>query len=74
MAHLTSDPAISLDGFIAGPDQNLEHPLGVGGEALHRWHFERGTEEHAAEIEAICSAGASSWAATCSARSAANGT
>ena len=26
---------ISLDGFGAGPDQSLEHPLGVGGEALH---------------------------------------
>jgi dihydrofolate reductase len=57
MAYLTSDPAISLDGFIAGPDQDLEHPLGVGGEALHRWHWEE-AEENAAEIEAICSAGA----------------
>jgi dihydrofolate reductase len=57
MASITSDPAISLDGFIAGPDQDLEHPLGVGGEALHRWHFEQ-SEENAAEIEAICSAGA----------------
>jgi dihydrofolate reductase len=54
---ITSDPAISLDGFIAGPDQGLEHPLGVGGEALHRWHFEQ-PEENAAEIAAICSAGA----------------
>jgi dihydrofolate reductase len=57
MAYLTSDPAISLDGFIAGPDQDLEHPLGIGGEALHRWHFEQ-PEESTAEIEAICSAGA----------------
>jgi dihydrofolate reductase len=54
---VTSDPAISLDGFIAGSDQSLEHPLGVGGEALHRWHFEQ-PAENAAEIEAICSAGA----------------
>lgn len=29
--------SISLDGFGAGPDQGLEHPLGKGGEALHRW-------------------------------------
>ena len=57
MASITSDPAISLDGFIAGPDQNLENPLGVGGEALHRWMFEQ-PEENAAEIDAICSAGA----------------
>lgn len=31
--------AISLDGFGAGPDQSLEHPLGVGGHALHEWAF-----------------------------------
>lgn len=29
--------SISLDGFGAGPDQSLENPLGVGGEALHTW-------------------------------------
>jgi dihydrofolate reductase len=57
MPYLTSDPAISLDGFIAGPDQTLEVPLGTGGEQLHRWHFEQ-VEENAAEIDAICSAGA----------------
>jgi len=28
---------ISLDGFGAGPEQSLEHPLGVGGESLHGW-------------------------------------
>jgi dihydrofolate reductase len=28
---------MSLDGFIAGPHQSLENPLGVGGEALHDW-------------------------------------
>lgn len=28
---------ISLDGFGAGPDQDLNNPLGVGGTALHRW-------------------------------------
>lgn len=28
---------ISLDGFGAGPDQSLEHPLGVGGTDLHGW-------------------------------------
>ena len=31
--------AISLDGFGAGPDQSLEHPLGRGGEALHDWFY-----------------------------------
>ena len=28
---------VSLDGYGAGPDQSLENPLGVGGEALHEW-------------------------------------
>jgi dihydrofolate reductase len=29
--------SVSLDGYGAGPDQSLETPLGVGGEALHGW-------------------------------------
>lgn len=29
--------AISLDGYGAGPSQDLDNPLGVGGEALHDW-------------------------------------
>jgi len=29
--------SISLDGFGAGPRQDAEHPLGVGGIALHEW-------------------------------------
>jgi dihydrofolate reductase len=31
--------SISLDGYGAGPDQSLEHPLGVGGMGLHEWVF-----------------------------------
>jgi dihydrofolate reductase len=30
---------VSLDGFGAGPAQDLEHPLGVGGEAMFDWLF-----------------------------------
>jgi dihydrofolate reductase len=30
----------SIDGFVAGPDQSLEDPLGVGGMALHAWALE----------------------------------
>ena len=30
---------MSVDGFVAGPDQSLEHGLGVGGEQLHEWAF-----------------------------------
>jgi dihydrofolate reductase len=28
---------LSLDGFGAGPDQDLNNPLGVGGTSLHGW-------------------------------------
>jgi dihydrofolate reductase len=31
--------SVSLDGYGAGPNQNLEHPLGVGGASLHEWLF-----------------------------------
>ena len=29
--------SMSLDGYVAGPNQSLETPLGVGAEALHDW-------------------------------------
>jgi dihydrofolate reductase len=32
--------ATSLDGFVAGPNQSEENPLGVGGMALHEWVFD----------------------------------
>jgi dihydrofolate reductase len=32
--------AVSLDGYVAGPQQSLENPLGIGGEDLHRWLFD----------------------------------
>ena len=28
---------MSLDGFVAGPDQSVDNPLGIGGEGLHDW-------------------------------------
>ena len=31
--------SISVDGFGAGPDQDLDNPLGVGGMRLHEWAF-----------------------------------
>jgi dihydrofolate reductase len=31
--------AISIDGYGAGPNQDLGNPLGVGGERLHEWVF-----------------------------------
>jgi dihydrofolate reductase len=31
--------SLSLDGFGAGPGQDIDNPLGVGGPALHQWFF-----------------------------------
>ena len=28
---------MSLDGFVAGPNQSVQNPLGIGGERLHEW-------------------------------------
>lgn len=39
MTDTTCHMSISLDGFVAGPDQSLEHPLGVRGGELHTWHM-----------------------------------
>jgi dihydrofolate reductase len=37
MAKLRLDISMSLDAFIAGPNQTLAQPLGEGGEGLHEW-------------------------------------
>lgn len=37
MAKLKFQISVSLDGFVAGPNQSEEHPLGEGGEDLHEW-------------------------------------
>ncbi len=40
MPLVTAHFTISLDGFMAGPDQTEQDPLGVRGEELHRWMFD----------------------------------
>src|SRR3954447_2952510 len=40
MSFVTAHMSISLDGFVAGPDQSQEDPIGRGGMALHQWHFD----------------------------------
>ncbi len=37
MSKLRCHISISLDGFVAGPNQSEEEPLGEGGERLHDW-------------------------------------
>ena len=57
MSQVTCDLTISLDGFVAGPNQSMAEPLGEGGELLHRWQFEE-PEANTAEREGILAAGA----------------
>jgi dihydrofolate reductase len=40
MSKLRCHIAISADGFVAGPNQSLENPIGEGGQHLHTWMVE----------------------------------
>jgi dihydrofolate reductase len=57
MTNVTCDIGMSMDGFVAGPNQSLADPIGEGGDRLHRWMFEE-PDANAAAIDAITSAGA----------------
>jgi dihydrofolate reductase len=39
MRSTTCQISISLDGFVAGPNQSVQNPIGEGGMRLHRWAF-----------------------------------
>ncbi|MHB1846443.1 MAG: dihydrofolate reductase family protein [Deltaproteobacteria bacterium] len=39
MGRLRLRISMSLDGFVAGPDQSVTNPLGLGGTRLHEWAF-----------------------------------
>jgi dihydrofolate reductase len=39
MARVTCNISISADGFVAGPRQTRDNPIGEGGMRLHEWHF-----------------------------------
>jgi dihydrofolate reductase len=39
MTKLRLNITMSLDGYVAGPNQSVENPLGEGGEQLHEWAF-----------------------------------
>ena len=57
MSKVRAHISISLDGYVAGPNQTQENPLGEGGEQLHDWviglkawrepHGREGGEENA---------------------------
>ena len=40
MGEVTVDISMSLDGFIAGPNDSVENPLGDGGERIHEWVYD----------------------------------
>ena len=37
MSKLKLNITMSMDGYVAGPNQSRDHPLGIGGERLHGW-------------------------------------
>jgi dihydrofolate reductase len=37
MSNVTCQISISLDGFVAGPNQSMDNPIGEGGMRLHQW-------------------------------------
>jgi dihydrofolate reductase len=41
------DVAMSLDGFLAGPNPRFEEPLGDGGERVHEWMFQTASWQEA---------------------------
>jgi dihydrofolate reductase len=44
VAKIVADISMSLDGFVTGPNPDLAHGLGRGGEPLHTWAFATGSE------------------------------
>jgi len=53
MTFTTAHMSMSLDGFVAGPDQSLDDPLGRGGMDLHRWHLDSDDPVDARWTEAL---------------------
>jgi dihydrofolate reductase len=57
MGRLKTSISMSLDGYVAGPDESRENPLGLGGEQLHEWvvplrAFREGHGEEGGEVNA----------------------
>ena len=42
---------MSLDGYVAGPSQSVDNPLGIGGMRLHEWAFALAIWRHQHELE-----------------------
>jgi dihydrofolate reductase len=50
MTDTTCHMSISLDGFVAGPAQSRDQPIGVGGMQLHTWHQQADGAGHDADL------------------------
>lgn len=51
---VTCQLSVSLDGYLAGPRQSVQDPLGVGGEQLHAWAFgPAGSPEDAVPVDPV---------------------
>jgi dihydrofolate reductase len=50
MTSTTCHMSISVDGFVAGPDQSRDNPVGVGGLRLHEWHQRAGEPGREADV------------------------
>ena len=49
MGKVTFNMTVSLDGFVAGPNDNPDNGLGDGGDALFNWYFSGDTEVYMSE-------------------------
>ncbi len=54
MTLTTCHMSISLDGFVAGPAQGRDDPVGVGGLKIHEWHWHGGEPGHEAARATSC--------------------
>jgi len=50
VTRVIADISMSVDGFVTGPDPDVEHGLGRGGEPLHRWAIESSDDVDAAVL------------------------
>jgi dihydrofolate reductase len=58
MTRIIADISVSIDGFVTGPDPDLDNGLGTGGEALHAWAFSDDPEDRRILREATARSGA----------------
>jgi dihydrofolate reductase len=56
MTTIFVEMSVSLDGMAAGPEVSHEHPMGVGGRALHYWMIGDGPTQPTAEDRRVAGA------------------